>query len=394
MRSIRPFVLLVVLTTAFTFGMDEEPPRASDPEPERPEAPKPKRQTHILHGFVPEHEFLPVPWSNPSDGVQHGWGQAYNVPSSGSRLFPVLTELAPTSSSGSKANLEITSTSQPSTSALPADQAPQSALDRVAPSTSSSLFPTMDSQAVPGTPGQPNPYDHIPAFQQHPEGRIWGPYALGGELFHPVAYPLNIPAFEHLYDDDGVTFLDFENLYQRGQFRASGMRFRPEPSALEAIHEKIWASLKEHQKLEPGIVRGETNLLEGEYLWPPVYQTGVDGRLNMPSNTLLRKLRSAITYRLKTHSRETPRMYHIEATVKGNKRHFLMFPPKTWNFVNHWAEDEGPRPWVYLESYKQPASGSRDPLAFLGLTFLPHHADEHLLKNGIITPAFIQALRS
>lgn len=342
MRSIGPFVLLlVVLTTAFTFAMDEEPPGTS----------RPGKEIHTEHGWIPEHELLPVAWPHPLDGAQ--------------------------------ANPGSMSPSHHQTSAMPADQATQSVLDRAGPSASSSLFPMPDSQAE-----QPAPYEH-PAFEQG--GRTWGPYVLGEEKFSPVTYPLDISAFKHLYDSDGIQFQNFEHLYQQGLLVTSGTSFRPDPLALKAIYQKIWTSLKEKQQLEPDVVRDDSKLLEGEYLWPPVLPTGVDRKLDMPSDKLLSKLRSSITSRLKTHNQQSPKLYHIEVAVNGETRHYLMFSPKTWYAVSHWAEDEGPRPWAFLESYKQLASGS-NRLALAGMTFLPHHSDVYLRDAGTITPAFMQAL--
>ncbi|SPO27282.1 uncharacterized protein UTRI_10399 [Ustilago trichophora] len=343
MTSIGPFVLLVVvLMTTLTFGMDEEPPGTSNPA----------KEIYTEHGWIPEHELLPVAWSQSLDGVQASPGSV--------------------------------SPSHPQAAALPAGQARQSVLGRVGPSTSSSLYPMLNSQAE-----HPAPYYHIPAFEQHPGGRMWGPYTVGEERFSPKTYPLDIPAFEHLYNSRDIQFQDFEHLYQQGHFRTSGTSFRPDPLALEAIRQKIWTSLREKQKLEPGIVRADTGLREGEYLWPPVHPTGVDRKLDMPSGKLLSKLRAAITNRLRTHNHQFQILYHIQVPVKDETRHFLMFSPKTWNVVNHWAEEGGPRPWAFFESYKHTASGSGDRLALAGLTFLPHHSDIYLREAGIITPAFI-----
>ena len=78
----------------------------------------------------------------------------------------------------------------------------------------------------------PSDEKQILAFRDTSSGRLWGPFRIGANTFSRQAYPLDLPAFKHLYHSEDVVPTNFEEFLSGNHYRSVGTTFRPEPSVL------------------------------------------------------------------------------------------------------------------------------------------------------------------
>lgn len=250
---------------------------------------------------------------------------------------------------------------------------------------------------------------HIPMFMQPETGQRWGPYPLGEEKFVMQSYPLDIPLFQHFYQDD-LNPADFEQFISKKRPRpnyedtgssavepagarwidSAGIRYRPEPAVLRAVQETSWKHLRQHG-IQPRKVT-LSDVMEGEYLWPPVHVPDDEGEnLIFPPKVLAERYRHSITQRLR-EAKGAPSMFHLETEANGQVRHILMRSGKGGNHVLHryWTPRDDSRLWLLYEGMVAPAhvQGHPQRFAFLGATFLPKKAEKHLQNAGVLKLAF------
>lgn len=227
------------------------------------------------------------------------------------------------------------------------------------------------------------PY-HLPAFELR--GQRWGPYQVGTDRFALQAYPLDLPAFRHLYQGYALRSWkpwNFEHFIANDAFSAAGIRFQPDPSVLLAIRGLIWRSLQT-EGIAPRLVSQGETLIQGDYLWPPVEITrfGSDD-LDIVRSLLTQRIRQAIAEQISVHSIGRPRLFHLEVIIGHQVRHILMVPARVPRFFDPSRSFADSQPWFFFEGMR--ATGNR--LAFLGATFLPKDVEWVLLKSQTIQVA-------
>ncbi len=171
------------------------------------------------------------------------------------------------------------------------------------------------------------------------------------------------------------------------------MIFRPEPSLLTPIKERIWSQLKNYnfypERVDMDPLSHEIN--QGEYLWPAVTNSkDVPNGLEIPQEILTNRLRRSIPSRFRTHSHLAPNLFHLHVPSSGEVRHILTFPVRPGDFIEQtWAPGNSDF-WIFFEGMKTPrrvTDGGRR-MAFLGGMFLPVHAHMPLMAAQTIKPAF------
>ncbi|SPO27283.1 uncharacterized protein UTRI_10400 [Ustilago trichophora] len=388
MRSIGPSALfIVVLTATFAVAMDEEPQGSSNPEP----------RVYTQAVFIPEHHFYPVQESDAAYGGEPGWELRRTAPTRSNRLIGILPDLLRNEAEDHGADLHRMSLSYPSSSAFPANQAPR-------PNLASSWQPGQGfSSSVPDRTTTPRQPDHPGSSYQasdirqpleQQQGRA---YTLGSDKFSMHTYPLDLPAFKHLYND-GASFENFEDHFDGRQLLTRGTLFRPDPEVLRAIQHKIWQQLAK-SGIQTKPVDAAISLHEGEYLWPPVeaLHPFVD-RLGISSHTPVRKMRAEITHRLLIHSVEEPRLFRMDVQVGRDTRHILTFPVRHAEFDDGLLAAPGSKPWLFYEGVMHDGTGIPSHkifrLAVLGSTYLPQGTDADLRAAGILKVAFLSAAQA
>lgn len=264
---------------------------------------------------------------------------------------------------------------------------------------------------------------HVPRFMHPSSGRRWGPFPLGEDRFTAKSYPLDFPLFEHFYRDNTLRPANFEDYLVDKPFstryeddgpnasrtptpggkriNAVGIEFAPEPSVLRAVQNTIWRSLKAagiHPQRVTFPNMRESEVTQGEYLWPPVRVPfeGEGTELVFPRKLLSDRYRIAISRRLHTGTSEDGRMFHLETQVNGVTRHILMMPARSGAHMIGGPAKEDSKMWVLLEAMVTPREEAVHPqrFALLGATFLPRSAQKVLQEAGVWRPAFPGSLNA
>ncbi|SPO27265.1 uncharacterized protein UTRI_10382 [Ustilago trichophora] len=385
MRSIGLGALFfAVLAAAFAVAMDGQPPGTSHSEP------------RLDHVFAPEHYFYPVQESDPAYRGEPGWELRPNTPTRSNR--PIGFRPDSLGYTAYEAKLHGMTLSHPSSSAFPENQAPGPDLASSWQPGQGSTSRMLDGTSLPLQPGHAGSSYQASDFQRPLEQQQGGAYILGSDKFSMHTYPLDLPAFKHLYSDDGALFENFERHFDGIQLISRGTVFRPDPEILRAIQHQIWKQLAS-KGVHPKPVSPDIPLHEGEYLWPPVEASQTfAGQLEISPYRLGKKLRKTISRRLDTHSGKEPRLFRMDLKMGSDTRHILMFPVRHADFVGGSVTAPGPSPWLFYEGVTY--GGARHPhqeifrLAVLGSTYLPQGTEAHLRGANILEIAFLDAARA
>ncbi|KAJ1017981.1 hypothetical protein NDA13_006589 [Ustilago tritici] len=273
-----------------------------------------------------------------------------------------------------------------------------------------------DTSAASSSTRLPETRQIIPKFIQVESGRAWGPLPIGVEKFSLKSYPVDIPLFEHLYGHTHTVPANFENFvtdrpkrpyYQDAdtfpnepaapaekRIGTKGMSYRPEPAVLQAVHDTIWQPLRQGgmqpEKLD------QSDVFEGEYLWPPV-QAGSNSKHLIPKSTFLDRYRSAITLNFRNALSGGPSLFHLEVNVKGQIRHILMFPTISGFHVRQIHTPSTSALWLLYEGRIIPPGWrhqGQQKFAFLGATYLPKNAHDYLQNHGVLRVAFAEHMNA
>ncbi|SPC67633.1 uncharacterized protein UHOD_11780 [Ustilago sp. UG-2017b] len=264
-----------------------------------------------------------------------------------------------------------------------------------------------DTSAASSSTGPPETRQIIPEFIQVESGRAWGPLPIGDEKFSMKSYPVNIPLFEHLYGDTHAVPDNFENFvtdrpiqsyYQDAdtfpneppapaekRIDARGMSYRPEPVVLQAVHDTIWQHLRQGG-MQPKKLY-QSDVFQGEYLWPPV-EADRDSEHLILMSKLLRHYRNAISLKFRNALSGGPSMFHLEVNVNGQIRHILMFPTTRSSRVKQMYALSRSKLWLLYEGMIIPPG--RQQFALLGATYLPNEAHGYLHDHGVLRVAFAE----
>lgn len=224
-----------------------------------------------------------------------------------------------------------------------------------------------------------------PLHDTQSQGRPWWDRVrVGKDNFLMEPYPLDIPSFRHLYRTDHLLPINFEETMHDRSRHSQGIRYHPEPQILAAIRQRIWNQLRS-DNIEPRLVAGLTSpLTEGEYLWPPV-RGDLREKLDIPSDSLERLL-NVIRNRVRQHSPDSPKLFHMEVPVQGQTRHILMAAPRVKSFVSEAGRWRETTLWFF---YEAKANAVHRRWYFLGATYLPAQARNALLTSEVMRYAVL-----
>ncbi|GAC72014.1 hypothetical protein PANT_6d00022 [Moesziomyces antarcticus T-34] len=213
-------------------------------------------------------------------------------------------------------------------------------------------------------------------------------YGLGHSKFVARAYPVDTPLFTHLYSDESLVPVNFEDYVQGIRLLSLGSAYRPEPALLRAMQSMIWTKLGRFG-FNPMQVAGTPDLVEGQYLWPPLSRDRYTGNVNMPAD-VLRRLRGTVKDRLRRLRPSDPDLYHLQV----NGRHILAFTTKPIYQVNLPFTPSRSDLWMFFEMMAPRDANAAVPhLTLLGSTFLPRGARRLMTSGDVMWPAFLNAPR-
>ncbi|KAJ1584157.1 hypothetical protein NDA11_005435 [Ustilago hordei] len=268
-----------------------------------------------------------------------------------------------------------------------------------------------DTSAASSSTGPPGTRKIIPQFLHVESGRVWGPLPIGDEKFSMKSYPLDIGFFHHLYGDTLAVPADFEGFVTdrpihpsyrdtdtfpnqpaapvQKRIDASGTSYRPEPAVLQAVHDAIWQPLGQ-SGIRPGKLP-QSDVFEGEYLWPPV-EAHSDSQHLFPMSTLLQRIRAIISTKFRSALSGDPSLFHLNVDVNGQIRHILMFPTVSGYYVKHTNTPLTSTLWLLYEGMTVSSDGGRwgrRQLSLLGATYLPKEVvPDYLQDIDVLTVAF------
>ncbi|KAI3489077.1 hypothetical protein L1887_46835 [Cichorium endivia] len=210
-------------------------------------------------------------------------------------------------------------------------------------------------------------------------------YGLGHSKFVARAYPVDTPLFTHLYSDEPLVPVNFEDYVQGIRLLSLGSAYRPEPTLLRAMQSMIWTKLGRFG-FNPMQVAGTPDLVEGQYLWPPLSRDRYTGNVNMPAD-VLRRLRGTVKDRLRRLRPSDPDLYHLQV----NGRHILAFTTKPIYQVNLPFTPSRSDLWMFFEMMAPRDANAAVPhLTLLGSTFLPRGARRLMTSGDVMWPAFFK----
>ncbi|KAJ1021977.1 hypothetical protein NDA18_005214 [Ustilago nuda] len=267
-----------------------------------------------------------------------------------------------------------------------------------------------DTSAASSSTAPPGTRKIIPQFLHVESGRAWGPLPIGNEKFSMKSYPLDIGFFHHLYGDTLAVPTDFEGFVTDRPIRptytdtvifpnqpatpaqkridASGTSYRPEPAVLQAVHDTIWQSLGQYG-IQPRILP-QSDVFEGEYLWPPV-EAHSDSQHLFPMSTFLQRFRATISTKFRSALWGDSSLFHLNVDVNGQIRHILMFPTISGYYVKHTNTPLKSMLWLLYEGMTVSSNRGRRgrrQLSLLGATYLPKKAPNYLQESGVLRVAF------
>lgn len=230
------------------------------------------------------------------------------------------------------------------------------------------------------------------------DGREYGPLEVGYYRSQPVTYPLDIPFFKHLCENDHLVPANFEDRSEQHRFLGDEIIHRPEPQILDAIHQTIACQMVAH-RMKPMPVWSDrdnrrmnhvSSLEEGEDLWPPVQVLQDKGGLGVNKDVPRQNLPNRITRLLparrgRTHST----LFHLGVATTAGERHILMVPAHSWwRDVMTEREPQNSQLWLFFEGViGQHLGGDGYRLAYLGAMGLPREATRVLYDSGTIRAA-------
>ncbi|SPO26930.1 uncharacterized protein UTRI_10675 [Ustilago trichophora] len=218
------------------------------------------------------------------------------------------------------------------------------------------------------------------------DGERYGPFHVGSQVFEARKYPLDIPFFQHLYSDVNLIPANFEEFPVKGRRIQASRIFHPEPEILSAIQITLQNRLNAWGFTPKRVVQ-HSDLMELEYLWPPVDTISGENNLGMSRNRRGRLHSSYLGQIMPSHQQ---RMMHLRLKVGGQDRHILMTPLDYKDYTDLRANAIRSKLWLFSEGFIKAKPGETPMLAVLGGTFLPAEAIVAFRGFDQISPAFMR----
>lgn len=262
------------------------------------------------------------------------------------------------------------------------------------PDRSTSLYGPRHPPWEPVAPSPVREQTRLFKVRQFPwdDGRMYGPFLVGGTRFQAKPYPLDVSFFRASYRFGSLKPANFERYGWGVLDPHDAPIFRPDPSLLRKLRQRIETPLRFHGWTpEPvDIVAGSAK--EGEYLWPPSSTHPYRWELQMTLSNRQRMLRAAMST-LNAHSLAAPSAWTmtIPASGKQPERHVMMTPVQANMYTDLSIPNARSDVWLFHEAVMDAQRG-RPRMALLGAMFLPKGAASVLQQEGFIRPAFSDIL--
>ena len=256
------------------------------------------------------------------------------------------------------------------------------------------LWRPISSGTLPGTESREYV---VPRFTL-PDGRIYGPFHIGGHKFQAKPYPLDIPYLKRSYgfNQDRLYPINFEQLTQDVRVEAKGAIFRPEPHVLARISVQLRTFLRRHGWVPQLVnVHDPLSAVQGEFLWPPLKPHESKWELQMSKSLRISMYFEAMPAR--TQGKSSLQQAYTLTLPAGpgyDLRYIMMTPvrrPDLYTDLPYLAlQDDF---WLMHETLLDGSQMSKPRLALLGGMFLPRGAAEVLQRYGAIRPALTNIVR-
>ncbi|SPO27287.1 uncharacterized protein UTRI_10404 [Ustilago trichophora] len=221
------------------------------------------------------------------------------------------------------------------------------------------------------------------------DGREFGPFQIGSERFETKPYPHDLPFLTHSYLRVKMRPSNFELF--GAPFNNIKTIFRPDPDILHRIQIQVTTPL--HRRGWVAEAPGDTQIKQGEFLWPPLRAEQLPAKLYMAPH-VRQALWGGVMAKFLHHSPGSPTVFHLtlpgRASGHAVKRHMLMTSVDTSLFTDMPSTSVNSDLWVFYEAMTHSEPPHQAKMALLGGMFLPKYALTHLVEDGVLRPAFVQ----